>query len=174
MPPIVYIAGPITPTKYDLLGNFAQARDCAVWCVQNNIGYFSPHLNSIPIDLLHPMPHEFWMEMDRRLICACEGVIFLSGWEDSRGCLEEHDIAVLLCKKIFYFPEEMAKILTWHKGECEPKIFAKCKGTKSPDGGSGGERVPCDGVMYSSGSWVGGCGEPCRFIMHLEEYKVNE
>lgn len=40
----------------------------------------------------------------------------------------------------------------------------ECKATKSIDGGSCSERVPCDGVIEGE-AMTGGCGEPCSFVM---------
>ncbi len=48
----------------------------------------------------------------------------------------------------------------------EPVVgLLRCDGTMSEDGGSGGERIPCDGVRRSDGSVSGGCAEPCSFVM---------
>lgn len=41
----------------------------------------------------------------------------------------------------------------------------ECDGEMSSDGGSGSERVSCDGKRYSDGTFEGGCGEPCSWIM---------
>lgn len=43
-----------------------------------------------------------------------------------------------------------------------------CTSTKSIDGGSCSERVPCDGAIVmvrGIPTMIGGCGEPCSFVM---------
>lgn len=39
------------------------------------------------------MPHEFWMNIDLALLAACDAIIMLPGWRESRGCCEEYDVA---------------------------------------------------------------------------------
>lgn len=48
----------------------------------------------------------------------------------------------------------------------------QCTSTKSIDGGSGSERVPCDGAVVmvrGEAKMLGGCGEPCSFVMERED-----
>ena len=40
-----------------------------------------------------------------------------------------------------------------------------CPDTMSEDGGSCGERIKCTGIKHKDGSFSGGCGEPCSFVM---------
>ena len=49
-------------------------------------------------------------------------------------------------------------------------IDVYCPDTMSEDGGSCGEQIKCNGIWHKDGSWSGGCGEPCDFIMQ----RVNE
>jgi len=43
-----------------------------------------------------------------------------------------------------------------------------CINTMSEDGGSCSEQIPCTGQRHSDGTFTGGCGEPCRWIMIKE------
>lgn len=47
----------------------------------------------------------------------------------------------------------------------------RCDGTKSIDGGSASERVPCDG-RWDVGGVVDGCGEPCAFAMRKQGHGI--
>ena len=40
-----------------------------------------------------------------------------------------------------------------------------CINTMSKDFDSYGEEIPCTGQRHSDGTFTGGCGEPCRWIM---------
>lgn len=44
-------------------------------------------------------------------------------------------------------------------------VVRRCTSTKSEDGGSASPHVPCDGAILADGRMVGGCGEPCNFVM---------
>ena len=47
-----------------------------------------------------------------------------------------------------------------------PTSYHRCTSMKSADGGSGGEQVPCDGRLSPyTGERIGGCDEPCSFVM---------
>jgi hypothetical protein len=56
----------------------------------------------------------------------------------------------------------------WLNGFTSVRVVRSCDSTKSEDGGSCSPRVPCDGVQWSDGELMGGCGEPCSFVMHRE------
>lgn len=51
-------------------------------------------------------------------------------------------------------------------------IVRRCDGTKSVDGASASERVPCDGRYEVDGNFVGGCGEPCAFVMRKQGHGI--
>lgn len=54
----------------------------------------------------------------------------------------------------------LSDVYRWNR-----RVVARCTSSKPVDGGSYSDRVPCDGRLTVDGRWLGGCGEPCSFIM---------
>lgn len=57
----------------------------------------------------------------------------------------------------------------WLNGFTSVHVTASCDSTKSEDGGSCSPRIPCDAVLWSDGTFTGGCSEPCDFVMQRRE-----
>lgn len=114
---LVYIAGPYTaPTYREREQNIDAARSAAIWCAQNLIGYFCPHLNSAHMDLYAPeTPITFWYEMDWQFADCCDAILLIDGWHNSHGASLELNLFECQGKPSFNFPEECNLILEWGK-----------------------------------------------------------
>jgi nucleoside 2-deoxyribosyltransferase len=117
---LVYLAGPYSPLnkgensfvqREDFINN---SRRAAIWCAENGIGYFSPHLNSAHFDAAVPhVDYEFWMEMDFLILGKCDALVLLNGWEHSLGAKRERDFALKNDIPVFQFIGDKQEILEW-------------------------------------------------------------
>jgi hypothetical protein len=49
----------------------------------------------------------FYLSYSLNLMSQCDGVLFLPGWEEARGCRIEHEAAVGYDLKVFYSLDEV-------------------------------------------------------------------
>lgn len=90
---IIYIAGPMTGhTNFNKPAFHLMER--LLKTVSRTV--FSP--------AKHPenMPYSWYMSEDIQMLIRAHGVVFLHGWETSRGAKLEHDIAEITEKKVYY------------------------------------------------------------------------
>lgn len=126
----VYIAGPYTsPLGHDHRGyhdierNIAQAREAAAWLAEREIGFFYPHLNSGHFEVITPAARpEFWYEMDVHFLEACDAILLLPGWEDSKGSQEELKWMTDRGRPVFLFhhydwSDSLSKLVQWAEGK---------------------------------------------------------
>lgn len=67
------------------------------------IGYICPHLNSAWFETLVPeVPPAFYYEMGLLQLEACDAILMLEGWEESKGAKVEHGFAEDWDIPIFY------------------------------------------------------------------------
>lgn len=50
----------------------------------------------------------FYLSYSLNLMSRCDGVLFLHGWENARGCRIEHEAAVAYGLKVFYSLPDVA------------------------------------------------------------------
>jgi len=57
-----------------------------------------------PIDITpdQKMPYSYYMGVDIMALLECEAVIFLRGWQNSKGCMLEFQAAVIYGKEILF------------------------------------------------------------------------
>jgi hypothetical protein len=116
---LVYIAGPYSATtQLGVEANVTKAREAALWCVEHRIFYFCPHLNSIFFERWLPeVPVEFYYDMDICIAEGCDAALMVGTWDLSKGAVKEYHYFARANKPIFYWPNELDKLLSWHKGE---------------------------------------------------------
>ena len=110
---VVYVAGPYsTDNKAQQAQFMQQAKDATLVLWTNGIAGLCPltmteHFASL-------LSWERFLETDCELLKRCDGVLFLPGWEKSKGCQEEWRLAVAKHKDIFYTIDEL--VFVW--GQC--------------------------------------------------------
>lgn len=103
-----YIAGPYTasnPAEKD--GNMHRAAEAAFYYHARGFAVYCPHLQTSYIDRHFnkgEVDYEDWMVNDIYWLEKCDIVVFLPGWESSRGASIEHMVAKGLGKAIQYYP----------------------------------------------------------------------
>ena len=102
---IVYITGPYMGTDYlSIDRNITRAREAAAWLANNGIGFFCPHMNSAHFEAITPdVPPDFWYELDLRFLDACDALLLIEGWEDSKGSRAEKEHAEKRGMPVFVF-----------------------------------------------------------------------
>ncbi len=105
---IVYIAGKIADTSIDKRKiNLLKAKVIAAILVAKGIDFFCAHTHSSDVEFLQPS--EYWYELDLKFLDVCDVILFLEGWETSKGCQLEKEYAERKNKKIFYSLEELLR-----------------------------------------------------------------
>ena len=101
----VYIAGAYTAADYlGVEDNIAAARRVAAQLASKGIGFFCPHMNSAHFEAITPdVPPDFWYELDLRFLDACDALLLIEGWEDSKGSRAEKEHAEKRGMPVFVF-----------------------------------------------------------------------
>jgi len=89
---LVFIAGPFTgPTAWDIAQNVRRAEELGLEVARAGFMPVIPHANTA---LFHGQcTEEFWYEGTRALLCRCDMLIRLPGWESSKGAKCEVGLA---------------------------------------------------------------------------------
>lgn len=92
----MYLSGPITGLDAEKVKrNFRLVEDT----LPGNPEIFNPLKNGLP----NNAPREDHLRKDIEALMSSDLVVFLKGWEKSRGCLLEHHIATELGIECYYF-----------------------------------------------------------------------
>ena len=78
---------------------------------KRGIGHIGPHLNSQWMDAANDA--DFYYRLGERLLTACDGILMLDGWENSKGSRQELALANDLGLPVFYSLEEVYQ--AWEK-----------------------------------------------------------
>ena len=90
---LIYVAGPYTAaSKAAIDANIRRAEAAAIELLRAGYAVLCPHKNTAHLD--NVMPWEDFMEMSMTQIERCDAVLFIEGWEHSRGCCMERDFCM--------------------------------------------------------------------------------
>jgi hypothetical protein len=96
MKQIVYVAGPYSSDDPQIVDeNIGRAREVAITLVDMGYGVIVPHLNTFKFeDRCQYVEYEDFQQMYMKLMMnAGDVVLFLPGWEHSKGCRMERLVA---------------------------------------------------------------------------------
>lgn len=106
-----YIAGRYTaPTPEQVEENVKRAEAIAWMYYLKGYAVFCPHAQTHRIHLRYNndnvFEYEDWLQVDIAWLKDCDVIVFIAGWEESKGARMEHVIAKALGKEIHYVIEE--------------------------------------------------------------------
>ncbi len=106
---IIFISGPVRGdgSKEAKQANVEVARKFARIFIENNIPYYSPHLNIDQEMISFPAEKEkFAWDMNAEFLKKCDAMAVLPGWEKSNGTKEEIENAKKYNIPVFYLEKE--------------------------------------------------------------------
>jgi len=116
----VYIAGPYTGNTHDYRSYFEIERhiqiavEASAELAELGVGFFCPHNHSAHFELITPkVKPSFWYALDMHFLAACDAMLLLPGWQNSKGVKKE--LAVAGGKPVFKWPTERNKLVVWAK-----------------------------------------------------------
>ena len=91
---LLYVAGKYRDSRgeYHVLQNILAAREVMLELARMGYAVICPHTNSflcngaLPDDLT-------WLDIDREIVSRCDGVVLITGWQQSEGALCEREFA---------------------------------------------------------------------------------
>ena len=102
---VAYIAGPYRArTPYGISCNINKASDVAAKYWLKGFAVICPHKNSAMFDGL--APDNVWLDGYLEIMCRCDVVVMMSGWQLSTGAKAEHDEAISLGLEVIYDGDE--------------------------------------------------------------------
>ena len=124
-----YIAGPYTaPTQPRENANILNAAEVAAEYIKKGWACFCPHTHSAIIDQEFNKDKKItyydWLTLDLYWLAKCDVVVFLPGWEESKGATIEHVAAKNQGKEICYLDESFMDGLRqkWMWGQTTPPL----------------------------------------------------
>lgn len=101
---IVYISG-----KYsgDIDANIQKAREMAITIWELGFTAFCPHLNTIHFEKSCRCTYADYLLGDLEILKRVNIVLMMTGWEESKGAMIEHEEAKLLQLPIVYNLEQL-------------------------------------------------------------------
>lgn len=94
----VYISGAITGTN-DYRERFARAEDHLKRMGHTPVNPVK--ISDVITEMLPDATHDDYMAIDLTLLNRCDAIYMLHGWENSKGAVIEHDMAVTWRKEVF-------------------------------------------------------------------------
>jgi hypothetical protein len=106
-----YIAGRYTAdTPEEVEENVKRAEAVAWLYYLKGYAVFCPHAQTHRIHLRYNgdgiFEYEDWLQADIAWLKDCDVIVFIAGWEESKGARMEHVMAKALGKEIHYLAEE--------------------------------------------------------------------
>jgi len=118
MKKIIFVAGPVrgNGSIEAKKKNIEIARKHIKTLIENNIPYYSPHLNVDQETIyMNETAGKFAKDLNAEMLGRCDALAVLPGWENSSGTRGEIENAQKRSLPIFYLSEENAigKIKNW-------------------------------------------------------------
>ena len=89
-PPLVYVAGPYSaPDRAGVEANILRATACGIELARIGCMPVVPHANTSHAAYEQAQPYQFWIDGTMRLLRACDCVMLVPGWEESKGARGE-------------------------------------------------------------------------------------
>jgi hypothetical protein len=85
---LIYIAGPYSAERpSQVRGNIERAREAAREVALAGGVPVTPHLLSVGLEDIRD--EQWWGDATLYVLAACDAMVLLHGWQDSRGCVRE-------------------------------------------------------------------------------------
>lgn len=99
--PVFYVAGPYSaPSAWKIELNVRAAERASLYLCRLGAAVICPHTMSRYF--FGTMPEESWRGIDEALVKKADALFMLEYWEDSKGALAEHALAIACGIPIFY------------------------------------------------------------------------
>lgn len=115
----IYIAGPYTGLHHDYRSffeidrNIMRATEAAAILAREGVGFFNPHGHSAHFETIVPeATKDYWYELDIHFMGACDAILMLPNWQNSKGSLEEKRVMEEWGKPVFY---DLDDAVAWAK-----------------------------------------------------------
>ena len=102
MKKLIYVSGPFS--NGDTVENTRRACEAGNKLLEKGYIPFIPHL-ALFWHFAFPKSREAWIEIDLKILCRCDGIFMMLGYESSEGSKLEHKLAYEMKKLIIYEQE---------------------------------------------------------------------
>lgn len=117
---LIYVAGKYrAPTEWEVLLNIRAAEDVALQLWQAGAAVICPHKNTALFG--GAAEDEIWLKGDITMMLRCDAICTVSGWQESRGAVEEIDIAIENKIPVFH---SVSETRNWIQGSCSNADYA--------------------------------------------------
>lgn len=107
---LLYISGPYSAGHgRSVEDNIIAARKVAVELWEDGHAVICPHLNTAHFEDDCKATYDDYICGDLLIVEHCDAIIMLPTWEQSRGAIAEHQLAVDIEIPIYYWPDKPAR-----------------------------------------------------------------
>lgn len=116
---LIYVAGPYTAsTRAEVAQNIAAAINVGLEVARLGGYPLVPHSMTSDERFERVQPYSFWINATMAMLCACEALILVAGWERSSGARGEVSVAQERGMPVFQ-PGDYAGLGWWLRGNAE-------------------------------------------------------
>lgn len=103
---IVYTAGKYSgKNDTETSENIQKARSVAIELWERGYAVFCPHLNTAHFEIDCKATYEDYMDGDLQILCHCDAIVMLRGWEKSQGAIREYQEALHQGIQVYIYPD---------------------------------------------------------------------
>lgn len=110
---LIYICAPYSAdTDEGVEVNINLVKQYAIELAKRDIDFIAPHLNSAmfhKIESLQARTNQNWIDMYKRILLKCDGVLAVGNWKAAEGCIQETNLALMKHVPIYEHVDDIPK-----------------------------------------------------------------
>lgn len=116
---LIYVAGKFSaPTREGVDANIRAAELVGLEVAKLGGYPVIPHANTAHPEFERVQPYQFWIDATKAMLCMCEALMLVEGWEHSSGARGERLVAEERGMPVFQ-PGDYAGLAWWLRGNAE-------------------------------------------------------
>ena len=111
---VAYVSGPYRDTRGEwyVTQNIRESEEVALGLWRIGYAAISPHKNTALFGGAVSGGDDVWLWGDLAILAKCDLIVMTERWQESSGAQSEHEFAMAMGVPIYYWPEDVHRLLT--------------------------------------------------------------